>query len=113
MSEALRHVGSDQLLAELGRRMLAQPSQVPDEQIITWVAVVAKLYSMAVLDEIEAAISATRRRYAAELSAGVTQFAGLMKATQQHASPHCACGTNAAGERFVDPLCQQHGGEQQ
>lgn len=27
-------------------------------------------------------------------------------ATMKHASPGCACGTNAAGEEFVDPICR-------
>jgi hypothetical protein len=28
----------------------------------------------------------------------------------EHASPHCACGINDAGQRFVDPICQPDGG---
>jgi hypothetical protein len=27
-------------------------------------------------------------------------------ATVRHASPHCACGINDAGTRYVDPICQ-------
>lgn len=26
--------------------------------------------------------------------------------TVKHASPHCACGTNDAGDRYIDPICR-------
>lgn len=26
---------------------------------------------------------------------------------REHASPGCACGFNAAGQRFVDPICRR------
>lgn len=32
-----------------------------------------------------------------------------MSTTKQHASPHCACGVNDAGQAYVDPICATAG----